>query len=168
MGRAKRSLATVKEKAKPEDVDGYGKGLRKLQSLFEKFYLPETEDEYSPHSDSEYDQSEEEYNTMQQAPSPASEYRSRGISSSLAAPESSQQVSKPPAIQITTGRSKCVMTCKKCGQRSTNTNDMMEHRCNPKATPPPRRARSYRPIEPPPQRSYKYPTRCLNMGGVYF
>merc|ERR1712121_37424 len=167
MGRAKRSLATVKEKAKHEDVDGYGNGLRKLQSLFEKFYLPETEDEYSPHSDSEYDQSEEEYNTMQQAPSPASEYRSRGFSSSLAAPGSSQQDSKSPAIQISTGRSKCVMTCKKCGQRSTNTNDMMEHRCTPKATPPPRRARSYRPKKPPYQRSYKCPTRCLSMGGVY-
>merc|ERR1712121_19935 len=109
----------------------------------------------SPHSDSEYDQSEEECNTIQQAPSPASEYRSRGISSSLTAPGSSQQVSKPPAIQITTERGKCVMTCKKCGQRSTNTNEITEHRCNPKATPPPRRARSYRPKEPPHQRSYK-------------
>merc|ERR1712033_25298 len=117
---------------------------------------------------SEHDQSEEEYNTMQQAPSPASEYRSRGISSSLPAPGASQQDSKPPAIQITTGRSKCVMTCKKCGQRSTNTNEIMDHRCNPKTTPPPRRARSYRPKEPPHQGSYKYPTRCLSMGGVYF
>merc|ERR1711867_27075 len=129
-----------------------------MRFLFEKFSLPETEDEYSPHSASEYDQSEEEYNTMQQAPSTASEYRSRGISSSLPAPGSSQQVSKPPAIQITTERSKCVMTCKKCGQRSTNTNEIMDHRCNPKATPTPRRARSYRPKEPPHQRSYKSPT----------
>ena len=154
--------------AKHEEIDGYGKRLRILQTLFEKFALPETEDEYSPHSDSEYDQSEEEYNTMQQAPSPASEYRSRGISSSLAAPGSSQQDSKPPPIQITTGRSKCVMTCQRCGQRSTNTKDIREHSCNPTATPPPQKVRSYRPKVYPPHRSYQYPTKCMNMGGVYF
>ena len=105
---------------------------------------------------------------MQQTISPALAYCARGVSSALAAPGSSQQDSKPPPIQITTGRGKCVMTCKRCGQRSTNTKDIMAHRCNHTATPPPQKARSYRPKVYPPQGSYRYPTKCLNMGGVYF
>ena len=67
--RATRSLAKVKEKAKHEDVDGYGKRLLKLQTLFQKFALPEIEDEYSPHSDSEYAHSEEEYDNEEESQS---------------------------------------------------------------------------------------------------
>ena len=200
--RATRSLAKVKEKAKHEDPDGYGKRLLKLQNLYQKFALPETEDEYSPHSDNEYVHSEEEYDNeeeshsnLQRAWNNASEnydpenedrvdednqytpkqsilptttaYSPGGISSAPAQSGPIQQNSKPAPIRITPGRGKCMMTCMKCGKRSSKTEDIVAHRCDHTAVPPPQKARSCRPKQPTPERAHHSPPNYLDMGGIY-
>ena len=64
------------------------------------------------------------------------------------------------------------MTCTKCGKRSSNREDIVAHRCthtevkNTKAVPPPPKARSCRPKEPPPERSHHSPPNYFEMGGL--
>ena len=188
---------------KNEDPDGYGKRLLKQAELFKKFALPETEDEHTSDSENEYGHSEEEFIDeeasdldVQEAWSNACEnedrvdednqhvpkqsilppitvYRPRGISSALAESGAIQQTSKPAPIAITSGRGKCMMTCTKCGKRSSKREDIVGHRCthtevkNTKAVPPPPKARSCRPKEPPPERSHHSPPNYFEMGGLY-
>ena len=58
------------------------------------------------------------------------------------------------------------MTCNKCGKRTSKTEDIVAHRCDHTAVPPPQKPRSCRPKEPPPQRSHYSPPNYLNMGGI--
>ena len=150
-------------------------------------YRPGSDDEYSSQSDNDYAHSEEDFkeeeedqDSLQRAWKHASNYSESEDEEEQQAPVIFKQNSNPPTLQIIPGIGGCMILCKKCGMTSASTQDVVTHQCtpaqvppnddrtfNPKETPPPRRARSYRPKESPHQRSYKYPTRCLSMGGVF-
>ena len=59
------------------------------------------------------------------------------------------------------------MTCMKCGKRSSKTEDIVAHRCDHTAVPPPQKARSCRPKQPTPERAHHSPPNYLDMGGIY-